>query len=593
MAYGDYYNPSNKVVVPGAIVYADDLNKINSSTDAGFAQVASDLDSIAGSGFAAESKAWATAAAGTRPDVLINDYSSKAYANEAKGWASSDTTVVSASTGAAISGSVSAKSYSSQAGVSASNASTSASSASTSASSALGYKNSAESSASTATTKASEASSSASLSLSYKDLSQKWANELENVVVADGKYSAFHWAQKAAASSTKGVALTALDTLTPASDKIPYFTGSNTASLATITSAGRALIDDADAAAQRVTLGLGNVPNVNCQNADNITSGTIADARIASTITRDTEVNTATQSALDLKANLISPQFTGTPVVPTAAANTNTTQAASTAFVVGQASSATPTMDGVASAGNGFLYTREGHVHPTDTSRAPLVSPQFTGVPLVPTASPGTNTTQAASTAFVTNAVSSKVSSSSPTLTGTVTVDGSTVVSGTSYLGVGGASIRSYAGSVQIAGDSGWIASVTKGGTVTMTSDVGVSNSSLVKTALNASGSAPIYACRAWVCFSGSGTVGILNSANVSSITDNGTGDYTINFTTAMPNEYYSVSGWARGTTSASPLLVCSDLSDTKTSTSLRIRTRWSDSKVSADSPEVTVSIFG
>ena len=407
MAYGDYYSPSNKVVSPGAIVYADDLNKINAATDAAFAQVATDLDSISSAGTTAAAKAWATADAGTRPDVLVNDYSSKAYANEAKGWASSDTTVIAASTGVAISGSVSAKTYSSQAGVSATNASASASSASTSASNALGYKNSAETSASTATTKASEASSSASSALSYKDLSQKWANELENVIVADGKYSAYHWAQKAAASSTKGVALTALDTLTPASDKIPYFTGSSTASLATITAAGRALIDDADAAAQRVTLGLGNVPNVNCQNADNITSGTLADARIASTITRDTEVNTATQSALDLKANLISPQLTGIPTVPTAAANTNTTQVASTAFVVGQASSATPTMDGVASAGNGYLYTRDGPVHPTDTSRAPLVSPQFTGTPLVPTAAPNTNTTQAASTAFVLGQASS------------------------------------------------------------------------------------------------------------------------------------------------------------------------------------------
>jgi hypothetical protein len=58
--------------------------------------------------------------------------------------------------------------------------------------------------------------------------------------------------------------------------------------------------------------------------------------------------------------------------------------------------------------------------------------------------------------------------------------------------------------------------------------------------ALNASGSAPIYACRAWVNFNGTGTVAINASGNVSSITDNGTGDYTINFTTAMPDANYS-----------------------------------------------------
>jgi hypothetical protein len=54
--------------------------------------------------------------------------------------------------------------------------------------------------------------------------------------------------------------------------------------------------------------------------------------------------------------------------------------------------------------------------------------------------------------------------------------------------------------------------------------------------ALNASGSAPIYACRAWVNFNGTGTVAINASGNVSSITDNGAGNYTVNFTTAMPD---------------------------------------------------------
>lgn len=56
---------------------------------------------------------------------------------------------------------------------------------------------------------------------------------------------------------------------------------------------------------------------------------------------------------------------------------------------------------------------------------------------------------------------------------------------------------------------------------------------------LNASGSAPIYACRAWVNFNGTGTVAIRASGNVSSITDNGTGDYTVNFTTAMEDVNY------------------------------------------------------
>ena len=51
--------------------------------------------------------------------------------------------------------------------------------------------------------------------------------------------------------------------------------------------------------------------------------------------------------------------------------------------------------------------------------------------------------------------------------------------------------------------------------------------------------------CRAWVNFNGTGTVAIRASFNVSSITDNGTGDYTVNFTTALADANYAVVGTA------------------------------------------------
>jgi hypothetical protein len=54
-------------------------------------------------------------------------------------------------------------------------------------------------------------------------------------------------------------------------------------------------------------------------------------------------------------------------------------------------------------------------------------------------------------------------------------------------------------------------------------------------------GSAAVgYGCRAWVNFNGTGTVAIRASGNVSSITDNGTGNYTVNFTNAMPDTSYA-----------------------------------------------------
>ena len=78
-------------------------------------------------------------------------------------------------------------------------------------------------------------------------------------------------------------------------------------------------------------------------------------------------------------------------------------------------------------------------------------------------------------------------------------------------------------------------------------------NSAQVMVALNASGSAPIYACRAWVNFNGTGTVAIRASGNVSSITDNGTGDYNVNFTNAMPDANYAINAqWGSGNSSVS-----------------------------------------
>lgn len=73
-----------------------------------------------------------------------------------------------------------------------------------------------------------------------------------------------------------------------------------------------------------------------------------------------------------------------------------------------------------------------------------------------------------------------------------------------------------------------------------------VANDAGVKTALNASGTAPIYACRAWVNFNGTGTVAIRAGGNVSSITDNGVGKYVVNFTTAMADVNYIASAFGK-----------------------------------------------
>jgi hypothetical protein len=121
-------------------------------------------------------------------------------------------------------------------------------------------------------------------------------------------------------------------------------------------------------------------------------------------------------------ATVSSPTFTGVPAAPTAAADTNTTQLASTAYVIGQASVANPAMNGTVAVGTSTRYARADHVHASDTSRAPLASPALTGTPTVPTAAVDTNTTQAASTAFVV----AQAASASPVMNGSVAVGTST-----------------------------------------------------------------------------------------------------------------------------------------------------------------------
>lgn len=94
------------------------------------------------------------------------------------------------------------------------------------------------------------------------------------------------------------------------------------------------------------------------------------------------------------------------------------------------------------------------------------------------------------------------------------------------------------------------------------------------------------YKCRAWVNFNGTGTLAIRASGNVSSITDGGTGDYTVNFTTAMPDANYSLVlsttyGSANGFSGLSP-----------TTTAARVNSYTTTTGAALDSAYVNVAIF-
>ena len=147
----------------------------------------------------------------------------------------------------------------------------------------------------------------------------------------------------------------------------------------------------------------------------------------------DNEFN-AIASAISSKADTASPTFTGTPAAPTAAANSNTTQLATTAFVFAERTNAATitnktisadsnTLSGIA-ASSFVLSNSSGNIDGSAAQKAipagvvvgttdtqtltnktltspSISSPTITGTPTAPTASAGTNTTQLATTAFV------------------------------------------------------------------------------------------------------------------------------------------------------------------------------------------------
>ena len=112
------------------------------------------------------------------------------------------------------------------------------------------------------------------------------------------------------------------------------------------------------------------------------------------------------------------------------------------------------------------------------------------------------------------------------------------------------------------------------------------------------SGTAPLYAARAWVNFNGTGTVAIRASGNVTNITDNGVGDYTVNFTTAMPDANYAPTmscSIADGSASVVDTTASFKRSNTSFGTgSFRLQTAYNNSgtQTTLDSAIVTVSVF-
>jgi hypothetical protein len=381
----------------------------------------------------------------------------------------------------------------------------------------------------------------------------------------------------------------------------------------------------------------------------------------------------------------------------TLAVDSNNTLLATTAYVVGQAGSATPLVNGTAAVGTSLRYARQDHVHGTDTTRAPLASPALTGTPTAPTATLGTNTTQIATTAFVlANAPASAVTSvagrtgavvlavadisgaaplASPTFTGTVTIPSGASISGYLTTTAGDAAYYPLTGNpsgfltsapvTSVAGRTGAITlantdisglgtmstataadysttTVANGlyyplsgnpsgfltsapvssvagrtgaitlavadvsgaaplaspsfsgtpslptGTTAVTQTAG-NNTTAVATTAFVSAAIPSNNVKAWVNFNGTGTVAIRASMNVSSITDNSTGNYTVNFTAAMADTNYATIGRSAFSTATSEGITFGVV--TSATSSVRISTKPPGQSIT-DPVEVSVAIL-
>ena len=106
---------------------------------------------------------------------------------------------------------------------------------------------------------------------------------------------------------------------------------------------------------------------------------------------------------------------------------------------------------------------------------------------------------------------------------------------------------------------------------------------------------APDSMSKAWVNFNGASTIAIRDSFNVSSITDNGTGDYTINFITPFTNTNYCFVTWSRDWNSDTYVVnsLGAKSLTTKTTSSLRLINNLITNGFNYDSSECNIIMFG
>lgn len=393
--------------------------------------------------------------------------------------------------------------------------------------------------------------------------------------------------------------LQSISGLTTSADQTIYTTGADTYATTSLTTFGRSLIDDADAATARTTLGLGTLAtqsgtfsgtssgtNTGDQNifqtiavsgqssvvadttADTLTLAAGSGVTITTNATTDTITISATGTGGTVTSVAVSGGTTGLTTSGGPITGSGTITIAGTLALANGGTGATTASAARTNLGLGTLATQSGTFSGTssgtntgdqnifqtiavsgqtsvvaDSTADTLTLAAGTGVTI--TTDAVTDTITISSTTGTVTSVALSGGTTGLTATGgPITTSGTLTLGGTLAVANGGtgattaAAARTNLGLGSMAVQDSTNVSIT-GGSVAAGTLLGNVAAANISNALNASGSAPLFACRAWAYFNGT-TASVAGSGNISSVVRNGPGDYTVNFATAMPDAAYA-----------------------------------------------------